>query len=229
MENIENMKPMSKNFKQTISKKMILIDLNQNIINFECNLIVKSNNKPFQAVVVTQEQLDSQDFIIEYQNVVNGIIDANIENKSNIYNNYCLLLKSENECEVDINISIQPLPEIIQKKSLENYNDLDQQSTLSTQPHIPFYKTNTFMWIIIFIGIILIIYLLFSDNKKIDKNSVEVELSSANIHIKSPSPSHVSSPPSNDHQNINVSDVKINSNFIKSPSSLLSKLKNTNI
>lgn len=52
MENIENMKPMFKNFKQKISKKMILIDLNQNIINFECNLIVKSNNKPFQAVVV---------------------------------------------------------------------------------------------------------------------------------------------------------------------------------
>ena len=113
MEN--NIQPNVKNFKQKLTKKMVLIDLNQNIINFNCNFRVDSKGIPFQAVVVTQEQLDSSDFQLEYQNVVNGIIEAEVENVSNIYNNYCLLLKSDQDCDVNIQINIAPLPETIRE------------------------------------------------------------------------------------------------------------------
>ena len=157
MEN--NIQPNVKNFKQKLTKKMVLIDLNQNIINFNCNFRVDSKGIPFQAVVVTQEQLDSSDFQLEYQNVVNGIIEAEVENVSNIYNNYCLLLKSDQDCDVNIQINIAPLPESIKE-------DFKEDHPIEQKLDVPFYKTNTFAWIIIFVGIVLIIYLLFSDNKK---------------------------------------------------------------
>ena len=158
MENTNNTQPIVKNFKQKLTKKMVLIDLNQNMINFQCNFVVQSQGVPFQAVVVTQEQLDSSDFQVEYQNVVKGVIEAEIENVSNIYNNYCLLLKAKQECEVDIQINIVPLPETIKEEFTEP--PVVEKHPFSTPIDVPFYKTTTFAWIIIFVGIVLIIYLL---------------------------------------------------------------------
>ena len=59
MENTNNTQPIVKNFKQKLTKKMVLIDLNQNMFNFQCNFVVQSQGVPCQAVVVTQEQLDN--------------------------------------------------------------------------------------------------------------------------------------------------------------------------
>jgi len=203
MENINNNEPIVKNLKQKLTKKMVLIDLNQNIINFQCNFTVHSHGIPFQAVVVTQEQLDSDDFQVEYQNVVNGIIEAEIENISNVYNNYCLLLKSEQDCDVDIQINVVPLPETIK----ENFEEpVTENHPVHTPIDTPFYKTNTFAWIIIFVGVVLIIYLLFSDNKKGKTESDKIEI------VKSPVP-------------VMKSPVPV----MKSPPSLLTKLKNTRI
>ena len=257
MAQIENMKPMFKNFTKKINKKMNLIDLNQNLINFECHLSVKSDNKPFQALVITQEQLDNPDFSIEYQNVINGIINADIENKSNIYNNYCLLLKSDEEIEVNIKIEMLKFPDNIpiknlqqnSQENLENYKNLPAHSG---PVNVPFYKTNTFIWVIIFIGIILIIYLLFSDTKKNNTQTTisnaplqnaplqNAPLENASLDTSNSKNIVITSPPDNT-KNLNVHNspkiimkspnVKsnISSNMVKSPPSLLSKLKNTQI
>ena len=240
MENINNTQPIVKNFKQKLAKKMVLIDLNQNMINFQCNFVVQSQGVPFQAVVVTQEQLDSSDFQIEYQNVVNGVIEAEVENVSNIYNNYCLLLKSEQDCEVNIQINMVPLPETVKEEFTE---PVAEEHPVSTPIDVPFYKTNTFAWIIIFIGIVLIIYLLFSDNKKgkIDSGKIELVKSPAPI-IKSPgpviavvkSPAPIMKSPAPIMKSpapIMKSPAPIMKSpaVMKSPPSLLSKLKNTQI
>ena len=232
MENINNTQPIVKNFKQKLAKKMVLIDLNQNMINFQCNFVVQSQGVPFQAVVVTQEQLDSSDFQIEYQNVVNGVIEADVENVSNIYNNYCLLLKAEQDCEVDIQINIVPLPETVKEEFSE---PVAEEQPVSTPIDVPFYKTNTFAWIIIFIGIVLVIYLLFSDNKKGKTESGKIEIVKSPVPMKSPvpvitvvkSPAPVMKSPAP----IMKSPVPMKSPapIMKSPPSLLSKLKNTQI
>lgn len=246
MENINNTQPIVKNFKQKLAKKMVLIDLNQNMINFQCNFVVQSQGVPFQAVVVTQEQLDSPDFQVEYQNVVNGVIEAEVENVSNIYNNYCLLLKSEQECEVEIQINIVPLPETVKEEFTE---PVAEEHPVSTPIDVPFYKTNTFAWIIIFIGIVLVIYLLFSDNKKGKTESGKIEIVKSPEIMKSPtimkspeimkSPTIMKSPvvmksstPIMKSPAIMKSSTPIMKSpvpIMKSPPSLLSKLKNTQI
>ena len=232
MENINNIQPIVKNFKQKLAKKMVLIDLNQNMINFQCNFIVQSQGVPFQAVVVTQEQLDSVDFQVEYQNVVNGVIEAEVENVSNIYNNYCLLLKSDQNCEVDIQINIVPLPETVKEEFSEPVTE--ENHPIPKPLDVPFYKTNTFAWIIIFVGIILIIYLLFSDNKKGKTESGKIEITKSPAPImKSPAPIMKSPAPIiKSPAPIMKSPAPIMKSpapVMKSPPSLLSKLKNTQI
>ena len=98
----KQIKPIQLNFTRNIGKKMSLIDLNRDLINFDCEFSITSND-PFQAVVVTQEQLDNPEFQIEYQTVSNGMLNGNFKNENNVYFNYCVLLKSERYA-VNINI-----------------------------------------------------------------------------------------------------------------------------
>ena len=84
-----------KNFWEKIgnikSKIKQLIDLNENVVNFELNFkITAKNGESFFAAVTTQETLDSGDQL-EYQ-TVNGTISGNIVSDENIYKNYFLLL-----------------------------------------------------------------------------------------------------------------------------------------
>ena len=66
---------LNQNFTRKIGKKMNLIDMNKDIINFKCNFSVISD-KTFKAVVITQEQLDNSDFKIEYQDRSIHVLNA---------------------------------------------------------------------------------------------------------------------------------------------------------
>ena len=87
-----------------------LIDLNGDKVNFELDFQVESTNAtPFDALVVTQEMLDSET-PLDYQKA-NGIISGKIVADKNIYQNYFLILKSDTpvECRVMTNVrDIQP-------------------------------------------------------------------------------------------------------------------------
>jgi len=94
-----------------------LIDLNKDKVNFELDFQVESmNGVPFEALVVTQEMLDSET-PLEYQKA-NGVISGKIVSDKNIYQNYFLILKSDTpvECKVMTNMKDiepnlnQPLP-----------------------------------------------------------------------------------------------------------------------
>ena len=88
-----------------------LINLNNNKTNFDLTFEVKSlSNKPIKAVVVSEANLNSGNQI-EYKDVIDGYISGNIINDKGVYQNYFLLLKSDepNECEVIINIKDIPL------------------------------------------------------------------------------------------------------------------------
>jgi len=100
---------MSSAGKYQLSKIKQLIDLNGDKVNFELNFFVKSaNNVPFEAIVLDQEALNSEQ-PIEYKNVDTGELTGNIVWNKNIYKNYFLVLKSKEPCECDVSIEIQEI------------------------------------------------------------------------------------------------------------------------
>lgn len=117
------------NFKQ-------LIELNGETVNFELEFTVTSHdNQPFEALVVTQEMLDSE-VPLEYQNA-QGTISGRIKSNDNKYHSYLLLLKSQttNVCDVTINIR-EIAPENIQQPQNQDIRN-------NGRPSRPILKTQT--------------------------------------------------------------------------------------
>jgi hypothetical protein len=100
---------MSSAGKYQLNKIKQLIDLNGDKVNFELNFFVKStNNAPFEAIVLDQETLNSEQ-PIEYKNVDTGELTGNIVWNKNIYKNYLLVLRSKDPCECEVTIDIQDI------------------------------------------------------------------------------------------------------------------------
>jgi hypothetical protein len=86
-----------------------LIDLNGDRINFELQFKIDSTDgSPFDVLIVTQEMLDSGKELI-YQKA-EGTIGGNIVADQGVYQNYLLLLKSDEPTEVTVYTQIRDLP-----------------------------------------------------------------------------------------------------------------------
>lgn len=139
-----------------------LIDLNKDKVNFELDFHVQSiTNDPFDALVVTQEMLDSET-PLEYQKA-NGVISGKIVSDQNVYSNYFLLLKADNptDCVVTINIhDIQPAS--ASNNNENNYEPLSSSLTHSPHPRKPILKQSKSKFklnlknILLYVGIALI-------------------------------------------------------------------------
>lgn len=93
-----------------IGKIKKLIDLNGDTTNFDITFQVVSRNKePFDLLVVDQTTLDNSQNL-EYKKVEKGMISGNIVQDKNVYQNYFLILRAENPCECDIEITKKELP-----------------------------------------------------------------------------------------------------------------------
>ena len=91
-----------------ISSIKQLIDLNGKAVNFQLNFKVTSkSNENFDALVVTQEMLDSNE-PLNYQKA-EGEISGQIKNDNGEYNNYFLCLKSDKPMEVEVKIEINEI------------------------------------------------------------------------------------------------------------------------
>jgi hypothetical protein len=163
-----------------ITKRHQLIDLNGENVNFKLEFMVKSvkENHEFNAIVLTQEQLDSVDLnkieMKEAKNKISGNITAN----NNKYQNYFLVLKKKDvdnlpdfDVEVTINLekmeenknldfSIQPEApkENISQSSAATTTTSSAPGVVASTPNqiavseckVPFYK-KAWVWIFIFI------------------------------------------------------------------------------
>ena len=158
------------NSKQTVQVNKIkqLIDLNGDKTNFDLTFQVRStNNEPFEALVVSQSQLDSG-ADLEYKNVTNGFISGNIVSDKNVYQNYFLLLKSENpiQCEVDLSIKeiqpalIQPPPSIPQQV-LMSEEQRQQLNPLKNDNKQSLFSWKNIITALIIIGGVIILYYLY--------------------------------------------------------------------
>jgi len=196
-----------------IGKIKKLIDLNGDTTNFDISFRVSSRNKePFNLLVVDQTTLDNTPNL-EYKKIENGTISGNIVQDKNIYQNYFLILKSENPCECEVEITKKELPKKIPPPPTQ-----PQTNTISSLKSNK-NSTNTggisFTKILLIIGAIValgIAFYLYSKKSSVipPKNEVERIASSPEAGFRFYSPpqkssmSHPSpSPPSkteNNHQ-----------------------------
>jgi hypothetical protein len=142
----------------TVSNTMKLIDLNGTSINFDIEFSAKSlNNEPFKAVVVNQTTLDNtQD--LEYQDVADGEISGKISYKDNIPSPFYLVLKSDKNCEVDVEIRKKELPVNVPVRSVKNIVKKSYFRTILI-----------FLTVVVCAGILYYFFVYKSSNKNVKK------------------------------------------------------------
>jgi hypothetical protein len=125
------------NKKYLLTPKLQLIDLNEDSLNFEIEFSVTTiNNEPFYISVVDQQTLDNGNDL-EFKYVDEKTISGNIIQDDNIYQNYFLCLKSDNNSKVEVEIDkkiIRPSQESLMKenylKQQENHRKMQEQHVL---------------------------------------------------------------------------------------------------
>lgn len=101
--------------KQTVSLNNVkqLLDLNKDAVNFSLQFKVQSHDgKPFDAVVVDQETLDSNPEI-PFQKASNGVIEGTVKLTQNVPKSYYLALRSAEPSMVDIYTQLNRLNDYI--------------------------------------------------------------------------------------------------------------------
>jgi len=94
----------------TLNKIKQLVDLNGDTTNFDITFKVNSKNgEPFDIVVVDQTTLDNSPEL-QYKNASKGIMSGNLIQDKNVYQNYFLVLKADQPCEVDVEITKKEIP-----------------------------------------------------------------------------------------------------------------------
>lgn len=155
---------MSKSQIYPLTKRPQLIDLNGESVNFRLEFQVKAikPENEFQAIVLTQDQLDSVDLNKIEMKQAKGKINGNITANNNKYQNYFLVLKKKEEFpdhEVEVDIHIDQIPEQQLSMENENFTSRPQESfqvsatPTEAEPIRPFYRRPWF-------GVLVLIVLL---------------------------------------------------------------------
>lgn len=120
-----------------LSNRPKLIDLNGDNINFKLEFIVQALNPEheFNAIVLTQEQLDSVDLHKIEMKTAKGKISGNITANNNKYQNYFLVLKKIDDIKIKEDIPVEIITNI--EKLSENFtiNDQDLNSEKTNETH----------------------------------------------------------------------------------------------
>ncbi len=136
-----------------------LIDLNGDAKNFTLSFSVTSRDGgEFDALVVDQTTLDSSSEIV-YKKTVGGVIAGDIRSDKDVYQNYFLILKSEEKRDVDVTIDIQeiqPAPEPApEPEPTQNFLQPSDENINEFTPVVT-PKTSSINWKLILIVIIVI-------------------------------------------------------------------------
>jgi hypothetical protein len=137
---------MKKNENYKLSKVKQLIDLNGDLTNFNLTFKVDSlDGSDFEAIVVDQTTLDNNTSL-DYKTAP-GTISGSIIADKNVYQNYFLLLRSNNPCECNVNIEVEKIEanpeflkleqEILQQEMLQQQQQNERYVQQPTQPVPP--------------------------------------------------------------------------------------------
>lgn len=146
-----------------LSTRHQLLDLNRDKVNFVLNFnIVAEDNKHFFVIILTQKEVDKYGNLDEIEmKTAPGKISGTITVKDNVYENYILLLKSNDNCKVSVDLDVEEVePEL--NAVQENYNEMSEpQGNIGyevSEDNIPIYK-KTWFWIFLFILLLMVGYL----------------------------------------------------------------------
>ena len=155
----------------TLGKIKQLIDLNGDSTNFDLSFTVTCQDEtPFKLLVVDQTTLDNTPEL-EYKET-KTTISGNIVADKNVYQNYFLILKSENPCVVDVELVKKELPKTPEIKNV-NFNDPET----TTQPYVPakssiFSLKNLIIAVVVVVGI-YILYRLYTNKSNSEEKEPE--------------------------------------------------------
>lgn len=96
--------------KISLTPQKQLIDINESFINFEAVIeVISLNNEPFEGLVVSQKQLDTNSNL-EFKSSDKGQFAVEIFENNGVFDNWYLVLRSKTNAEVQVNISKKELP-----------------------------------------------------------------------------------------------------------------------
>lgn len=167
-----------------------LIDLNQNFKNFRLKfqVLAEDVNRTFQALVVNQEQLDTRDINKLDMKEAKGKIGGSIVADNDQYQNYFLVLKSQEPIEVDVITELEEIaPNVTTPPSQQQMENFEVQSQTTTTPPSasspkPFYKKPIF-WLLLIILLAFAGYyyyqFIYLKNRNIEKSCPVIEQEAA--------------------------------------------------
>ena len=165
----------------SIGKTKRLIDLNKSYTNFKLTFnVVSESQDEFFLAVIDQKSLDEvADSDIEYKPVT-GSLSGSVVSDKNIYQNYFLILKSENPMNVTVQIDIEELPKTVQQRPAPNtqqrFNKANSGLGLKSSGWFDSLTINQIIVIVGVIGVLLFLYFKYGKNKTEDSVS-EVSIS----------------------------------------------------
>ena len=160
-----------------ISRRAQLIDLNKDHTNFKLQFECHATpDVTYQVCVTNQTELDSKDISeLEMRTVEGGTISGNIVADSDVYQNYFLVLRSENEIPVQVVIDIEPIDPAPPSSVLHD------EGNQSTSPAPSSSSSSTGNWLRILFGVMLllfflvIVYYIFQLSETRSSSPVEVQ------------------------------------------------------
>lgn len=189
---MENRYKMSVTKTYSLSKHKQLIDLNGDTTNFNLTFTATSKDgSKFDVLVVDQTTLDSGSEL-QYK-AANGTISGNIISDKNVYQNYFLILKAEEPCDVEVTVDKKEI-DYIPPTSLPEPNAMGQPTILA-QPAKPPGPN----WMLIIAAVLVLgggLYLYYTyKTKQAESGEVAppVPLSATHTPVSSPSPLAASS------------------------------------
>lgn len=149
--------------KLLLSKIRQLIDLNGNSVNFEVDYrVVSDSKKPFEIAIVSQTQLDRMP-VLPYKKV-NGVDQGTFSYNKGEYQNYFMVLKSDQGNSVNIEINKKELKSQPNNFPPQYPREPTSPSSSSSSP-----SSSWKIWAIIGVVIVgggIIAWLYFSQKKK---------------------------------------------------------------
>jgi len=150
----------------SLTKFKQLIDLNGDSENFDLTFTVTCNDSsPYQLLVVDQTTLDNSE-ILDYKDVT-GVMSGSVIADKNVFQNHFLILKSENPCEVHVEIVKQELPKtpdsVIQQLSNPYVNNIPPQNMSPPSKDVNWFKIGLIVAVIL--GGCLLLWYLYKRKK----------------------------------------------------------------
>jgi hypothetical protein len=160
-----------------VNKQPRLIDLNNDLTNFKLTFSCSSfpENAIYKIHVATQTELDVQEIDSLPFREITGKVNGDVIADENKYDNYFLILCSEQEIEVDVSIDI----EMVEPKMNINPTQPPQENVILSNSY--WTPSTIFFWVAFSLIILFLIYFLFI--RKQSKKSLVEDSSSREGHI----------------------------------------------